>query len=66
MPQRGWIVRSDIGWEENESFFIRVWQSLSSRHVLKPLGESQKEKRTISASGGLGLLQKPIRLYLHI
>ena len=23
-PKEGWIVRSHIGWEENETFFIRV------------------------------------------
>ena len=25
-PEGGWIVRSHIGWEENETFFIRVWK----------------------------------------
>ena len=33
--EEGWIVRFHIG-EENETFFIRVWKLLSSRHVLKP------------------------------
>ena len=41
--------------ESNEAFFIRVWKPLPSRRVLKLRGKSLK--RTISASGGLGLLQ---------
>ena len=44
-----WIVRSHIGWEENETFFVRVWKPLPSKCVLKTL-----TKRTIFASGGLG------------
>ena len=47
---------SYIGWRgEQNIFFIRVWKSLSSRRVLKSLRESLK--RTIFASGELGLLQ---------
>ena len=41
--------------EENETFFIRVWKPLPSRRVLKTWRESPN--RTISTSGGLGLLQ---------
>ena len=47
-------MRSHIGWR-GEAFFIRVWKSLPSIHVLKTLRESSK--KTISASGGIGLLQ---------
>ena len=45
--------------EENETFFIWVWKPLPSICILKALRGSPKEspKRTISASGGLGLLQ---------
>ena len=46
--------------EENETFFIRVWKHLSSRCVLKSFeGKLEREslKRTISATGGLELLQ---------
>ena len=44
--------------EENETFFIRVWKPLPSRHVLKTEGKLEREspKRTISASGELGQL----------
>ena len=43
--------------EGNETFFIRVWKPLPSRRILKTLRGNPKEslKRTISASGGLGL-----------
>ena len=35
-------MRSHIVGEENEAFFIRVWKSLPSRHVLKSLKRSPK------------------------
>ena len=44
----------------NGTFFIRVWKPLPSKCILKNLeGKSEREspKRTISTSGGLGLLQ---------
>ena len=41
--------------EENEAFFIRTWKPFSSRRILKTSRESPN--RTISSSGGLGLLQ---------
>ena len=59
------IPNSSILWdptlvgEENETLFTRVWKHLSSRCVLKILKRSPKRKsskKTISASGGLGLL----------
>ena len=45
--------------EETETFLIRVWKPLPSRHILKTLRGSLKKSpnRTISASSGLGLLQ---------
>ena len=43
-PQRGWIVRSHIGWGGDEAFFIRVWKPLLSRRVLKTLKGSPKGK----------------------
>ena len=46
--------------KENEAFLIRVWKPLPSRRVLKSFeGKPEREslKRTISAIGGLGLLQ---------
>ena len=59
--QRGrWAPKESGLWdptsvgEGNEAFFIRIWKYLPSRHVLKTLRGSPK--RTISASGGLGLL----------
>ena len=48
-------VRSHIGWGGERNILIRVWKSLPSRRVLKTLRGSSK--RTISASGELGLLQ---------
>ena len=39
--------------KNNETFLIRVWKSLSSRHVLKNF----KEKKIISADGVFHLLQ---------
>ena len=39
-----WIVRSHIGWEENETPFIRMWKPLPSRRVLKTLRRSPKGK----------------------
>ena len=33
-PQKGWIVKSYIG-EENETLIIKVWKPLSSRRILK-------------------------------
>ena len=39
----------------NKTFFIRVWRPLPNKCVLKTLRESPK--KTIFASGGLGLLQ---------
>ena len=42
--------------EENENFFIRVWKSLPSRHVLKTLKESPKGKAQRGPDiGGFGL-----------
>ena len=54
------FVRSRIGWEENKTFFIRVWKPLTSRRILKTLRGSPK--RTISASGELELLQMVLEL----
>ena len=43
--RRGWLVRSHVGLEENETFFIRVWKPpLSSTRVLKTLRGSLKGK----------------------
>ena len=44
--------------EENETFIIKVWKPLPSRHILKPRGEAQKESpmTTISISSEFGLL----------
>ena len=50
--QGGWTVRSHIK-EGNEVLLVRAWKPLPSRHVLRTLRESPKEKnpkRTISAS----------------
>ena len=41
--------------EENKACFLRAWKLLHSRCVLKTLRGSTK--RTISVSGGVGLLQ---------
>ena len=30
-PPRGWIVRFQIDWREDETFLIRVWKPLPSR-----------------------------------
>ena len=38
------IVRSHIGWEENKTFFIKVWKPLPYRRVLKTLRETPKGK----------------------
>ena len=46
--------------EENETLFIRVWKPVPRRRILKTLRGNPKgksSKRTISASGRLGLLQ---------
>ena len=55
-------VRSHVGWggERNTLIFIRVWKPLPSRCVLKTLRGSPK--RTIFASGRLGLLQMVLEL----
>ena len=47
-------MRSHVGWG-GETFFIRMWKLLPSIRILKTLRESPN--RTISARGGLGLLQ---------
>ena len=48
----GLLDPTSVG-EENETFFIRVWKPLPSRQ-----GKSEEESsnKTISVSGGLGLL----------
>ena len=40
--------------EENETFFIRVWKPLSSRHVLKSRGETQKGKPGVETEARKG------------
>ena len=59
-PEERWIVRSHIGWAENETFFINAWKPPSRRRMLKNLeGKLEREspKRTVSASNRLWLLQ---------
>ena len=41
--------------EQNKTFFIRVWKSLSSRHVLKTLRRSPKGK---ALAVGLGCYKR--------
>ena len=41
MIARGWIVRSHVRWEENETPFIKVWKLLTNR--LAPEREKSKE-----------------------
>ena len=45
--------------ENNEAFLVSVWKSLPGKRVLKLEGKPGRVsiKRTISASGGFGLLQ---------
>ena len=59
-PWTGVDCISHIGWGEDKTPSIKVWKPLSSRRVLKTLEgkpERESQKRTISASGGLGPLQ---------
>ena len=38
---KGWFMWDPTSdGEENETFFIRVWKTLTSRHVLKPWAEA--------------------------
>ena len=48
-------VRSHVGWRRERNILYKGWKLLPNRPVLKILRESPK--RTISSSGGLGLLQ---------
>ena len=53
-------VRFQIGWRGNETFLIRMWKSLPNKCVLKTvklITIRNGSKRTISTSGGFGLLQ---------
>ena len=54
-PEGEWMWDFTSVVEENETFFIRVWKPLPSKHVLKTLKASPK--RTISASSGFEPLQ---------
>ena len=57
----GWIVMSHIGWEGEQTTIYRVWKPSPSRRVLKSLeGKPEREspKRTISASGESGALNR--------
>ena len=51
--------------KENETPFIWVWKPFPNKHILKPWEEARKgkPKRTISASGGFGPLQK---MYIQV
>ena len=59
-PERGWIVRSHIGWGGEQSIPYKGVEPSPSQTRFKNLeGKLKKErpKRTVSISGGLGLLQ---------
>ena len=52
--------------EGNETFFIRVWKPLLSRHVLKTLDgmfERESPRKTIFASGELELFEKGVDFF---
>ena len=57
--QGGCIVRSHVSWRGERNISYRVWKPLSSIRVLKPRGKPimESQKSTLSASGGLELLQ---------
>ena len=65
-PQEGWIVRSHIGWRGERNILYKgvEWKTLPSRRVLKIVRLMTIRnglKRTISASGEIGLLHLPRR-----
>ena len=58
-PPRGWIVRSHVGWRgERNIVYKSVEISLQHTRFKILRGGTKGIKRKISASGGLGLLQK--------
>ena len=73
MWMHNWSSRNliDILWdpisvgERNETLLIRVWKPLPSRHIqsLERKPEKENPKRTISASGGLELIQRILESY---
>ena len=46
-PKGGWIIRSTLIEEENETFFIRVWKPLAKNFEWKLEGESSNETISI-------------------
>ena len=53
------VVRSHIGWRGERNIIYKGVETSPSQTCFKPCGEARKEKpkKTISSSGGLGLLQ---------